>query len=533
MSLLAALAFFPVWAVALMVGLTALRLGSRRGLGLPMVCFTQAGWISGLMLLTTPASHSIALHLLPLGMLEAGAFVHALSDLTEGATRKYVVPSYLLTALIAAVGAVSPPLLYGPQVNAPGPWFMPLSAAAVVATGLVLILLLRSALAAAGANRKRLVALLAACLLGSLGGGGTLALMVFQLAESYIAAPLLLGSTVLESYATLRDEDPRLRSLFGAGIGYATLTALVSSVGLTAYAFLLPRLVPTGESLLPWWAWAMLITFLSTLPLDPLRQLVVEGLGRRLFRTPLAVRDLREVAQASEVKAEQSARLAELGTFVGAVAHEVRNPLGIIMAQAKLLERQGAKPETVAALRREVERARSFLEELLRFAKPRPLELREVNVLPLIERALERARQAKPRTPFELELRVPSTLEVQADEQALEDALLVLIDNALIELTERPDAKLTINAERLREGLCIAVEDNGRGVPSAIEPRLFQPFVTGRGRDQVHLGTGLGLAIAAGWVERHGGSLSHQRPTAGGARFVVLLPHQPAYPARP
>jgi signal transduction histidine kinase len=45
--------------------------------------------------------------------------------------------------------------------------------------------------------------------------------------------------------------------------------------------------------------------------------------------------------------------------------------------------------------------------------------------------------------------------------------------------------------------------------------------VTGRGRDATHPGTGLGLAIAARWVERHGGSIHHERPASGGARFVV------------
>jgi signal transduction histidine kinase len=61
-------------------------------------------------------------------------------------------------------------------------------------------------------------------------------------------------------------------------------------------------------------------------------------------------------------------------------------------------------------------------------------------------------------------------------------------------------------------------------VPREIEDRLFQPFVTGRGRDHRHPGTGLGLAIAQRWIARHGGSLRHERPAEGGARFVVALP---------
>jgi signal transduction histidine kinase len=70
----------------------------------------------------------------------------------------------------------------------------------------------------------------------------------------------------------------------------------------------------------------------------------------------------------------------------------------------------------------------------------------------------------------------------------------------------------------------VIVEDDGPGVPREIEATLFQPFVTGRGRDAKHPGTGLGLAIAARWVERHGGSIRHERPEGGGARFVVRWP---------
>ncbi|HEY0193306.1 MAG TPA: ATP-binding protein, partial [Kofleriaceae bacterium] len=68
----------------------------------------------------------------------------------------------------------------------------------------------------------------------------------------------------------------------------------------------------------------------------------------------------------------------------------------------------------------------------------------------------------------------------------------------------------------------------GPGVPAELADRLFQPFVTGRGRDHAHPGTGLGLATARGIAERHGGSLRHEPPRGpagqGGARFVLRLP---------
>jgi signal transduction histidine kinase len=91
-------------------------------------------------------------------------------------------------------------------------------------------------------------------------------------------------------------------------------------------------------------------------------------------------------------------------------------------------------------------------------------------------------------------------------------------------LADRPGARLCVGARAAGAAVETLVEDDGPGVPPEIEPRLFQPFVTGRGRDARHPGTGLGLAIAARWLERHGGSLRHERPPAGGARFVARWP---------
>src|SRR6185436_11567446 len=103
------------------------------------------------------------------------------------------------------------------------------------------------------------------------------------------------------------------------------------------------------------------------------------------------------------------------------------------------------------------------------------------------------------------------------------DVATVLANNAAIALDGREGA-VRISAAREGAAVVLRVEDDGPGVPKEIEATLFQPFVTGRGRDARHPGTGLGLAIAARWVERHGGSLRHERRAEGGARFVTRWP---------
>jgi signal transduction histidine kinase len=118
----------------------------------------------------------------------------------------------------------------------------------------------------------------------------------------------------------------------------------------------------------------------------------------------------------------------------------------------------------------------------------------------------------------------PDPLAIEVDRGAFNDVATILAHNASIAVSDRDGGKVSIRARRDGAAVVVTVEDNGPGVPPELEATLFQPFVTGRGRDAKHPGTGLGLAIAHRWVERHGGALRHERAPGGGARFVARWP---------
>ena len=88
--------------------------------------------------------------------------------------------------------------------------------------------------------------------------------------------------------------------------------------------------------------------------------------------------------------------LAEIGALASAVAHEVRNPLGILGAHLSILERKDVDPETLAAMREQIDRASGFVDDLLTYGRPRPLELRLIDVVATIELAISTARQGAP-----------------------------------------------------------------------------------------------------------------------------------------
>jgi signal transduction histidine kinase len=172
-----------------------------------------------------------------------------------------------------------------------------------------------------------------------------------------------------------------------------------------------------------------------------------------------------------------------MGRLASAVAHEVRNPLGVILAQTKVLEKQGAASEGVAEIRAQVERARRFLDDLLRFAKPRPLALRELDVRGVLAMAASNVRQALGRAAAERPLfhldgpdgspddvgsagAEAEAIFIEADRGAVLDVATILLTNAAIAIEDQPDGVVRATVRDRGRTVEIAISDNGPGVPA-------------------------------------------------------------------
>ena len=138
-----ALTFFPLCAVALTIGLVALRLGKETRGGLVVLSSGLAVWATGLILLLTGAR--IAERVLPLGMLLAGAVLHAGTDVARqrAPRRRSVTLAYGFGVLVALTGFFAPRLLYGEGARGPGPVFLPLAVVASGVTGATIVFLAR------------------------------------------------------------------------------------------------------------------------------------------------------------------------------------------------------------------------------------------------------------------------------------------------------------------------------------------------------------------------------------------------------
>ena len=214
-------------------------------------------------------------------------------------------------------------------------------------------------------------------------------------------------------------------------------------------------------------------------------------------------------------------KLVALGELSVALAHEIRNPIGVINTATALLDKPGQAPEKKAELirmiREESMRVNSLIQDFLNLSRHRRPEFLEINPAMPMERALATALAGK--TNIEVMRRLQhGTAYIKADANLLQQAWTNLITNAL-EAMGKAGGSIRVESVSQNGQVTLTMEDSGPGIDATVLPRLFEPFFTTKAQ-----GTGLGLSIAHTLVEANGGTLEALMPLTTGGKFAMRFP---------
>ena len=223
---------------------------------------------------------------------------------------------------------------------------------------------------------------------------------------------------------------------------------------------------------------------------------------------------------------QQSEKMAAFGSLLAGVAHELNNPLSIVIGNALLLaeETEGSGlAERARRVQAAAERCGRIVRSFLAMARQRQAEMRPTTVQALVDAALSLLAYSMRTSGVALEQDITADLPaVLCDPDQIIQVLTNLLTNSRQALEERPQPRrVRLTARADAEWAHIEVADNGPGIEEAVRSRVFDPFFTTK---PVGAGTGIGLAVSRGIVEAHGGSLRLALTDGEGACFVIRLP---------
>ncbi|MGN8118461.1 ATP-binding protein [Labrys sp. 22185] len=368
----------------------------------------------------------------------------------------------------------------------------------------------------------------------------TLAEVAGNAADEYTSADIDGEDTSIGIYAPIRDGNNLIGVLFCGLSSESGIADWVTSKNLFIAIFAFGMLLSLGAGLI-----------MSRLLTSPVIRLAegVNAIAKGDFTQRVPTRRHDELGQLStafnsmaqqleglrkmEAKLRRRERMTTLGEVAAGLAHEVRNPLGIIKTSAELLQ-NGANLTEVETRRLgyvidEVRRIDQLIRDFLAFARP-PQRMMDLAPVDLIDRVLGSCQSEIEHQKILVNVEDESGgARIHVDRDQMIQACLNLVLNALQAMEGMPELATAPGlAVRPRLDIRIASEgdevhfifaDNGPGIPPTLIDRIFDPFVTTKDS-----GTGLGLARVFAVAEGHGGWIEARNAAHGGAIFELVIP---------
>ena len=256
----------------------------------------------------------------------------------------------------------------------------------------------------------------------------------------------------------------------------------------------------------------------------------LQGSKIRLEEQSRALQKAYADLQSTQAELVQAEKIGALGRFSSGIAHEVKNPLGIILGGVEFLEKRlGKDPDTHTALKMMKDstlRADSILRGLMQFSRPAELKKEKVSPEDLVEKTIAMVKYLAPVRNVRIQTDYAEKgLMVEVDKNQMQQVLFNILDNAIDAMHEGGDVNIKIFSEKDPDSgdprCIILIADTGEGISIENQRKLFEPFFTTKRGSR---GTGLGLSMARMIVENHEGRLILESEEGKGTTVRITLP---------
>ncbi|MBW2466193.1 MAG: DUF3365 domain-containing protein [Deltaproteobacteria bacterium] len=230
----------------------------------------------------------------------------------------------------------------------------------------------------------------------------------------------------------------------------------------------------------------------------------------------------------AEKKIQQTEKLVSMGQLAAGVAHEINNPLGIILTYTDLLKEdlQGNSQQIddLQIIEKHVRNCQRIVSDLLNFASPGKTKTTQASINEVIQDALLMLKQQFKKKKIELKRDLhPELPLLDLDVEKIKQVFINLAMNAIQAIGESGTVSISSSLSKELQQVKVVVEDNGPGIAPEQIDKIFDPFFTTKEPGE---GTGLGLSLSYGIIQDHGGDINVKSRINQGTTFTITLPIQ-------